>query len=247
MFLKFIVHRLKSIFKRILYLGTDRYCPVCEKSSRKFLQFGVVPRDDAQCPFCGSLERHRLVWLYFNRKTDLFDGQPKQVLHVAPEPIFEQKLKKRLGKTYLTADLFNPAAMVKMDITDIHYPNDTFDVIYCSHVLEHVVDDARAMREFYRVLRGGGWAILLVPITADKTFDAASVTEPIERLRLFGQEDHVRRYGIDYVERLKNAGFTVKVVQSSDFCNREDIIRMGLTESSGEIYYCTKQKSTHAE
>jgi SAM-dependent methyltransferase len=98
----------------------------------------------------------------------------------------------------------NPRAMVRMDITDIQYPKDTFDVIYCSHVLEHVVDDRKAMREFHRVLRPDGWALLLVPITVEKTFEDPSVTDPEERLSVFGQEDHVRCYGPDYVERLRN-------------------------------------------
>ena len=108
---------------------------------------GTPPRDDVMCMYCGAVERHRLIWVYFNQQTDLFDGRPKKVLHVAPEPFFESQLRKSLGHTYLTADLYNPRAMVKMDITDIQYPDDTFDVVYCSHVLEHVPDDRQAMRE----------------------------------------------------------------------------------------------------
>lgn len=240
MSLRYIKHCLKQFIKMVIYHGTSRYCPVCKKQSRKFLQSGLIPRADAKCPFCGSLERHRLVWLYFKRKTDLFDGRPKQVLHVAPEPVFENQLKKLLGNKYLTADLYDPTAMVKMDITDIRYPDNTFDVIYCSHVLEHVVDDLRAMREFYRVLKPGGWAILLVPITTKKTFEDPTVTDPKERLKLFGQEDHLRRYGIDYLERLKNAGFTVNIIKASDFMQDKEIVSMGITEAAGEIYYCTK-------
>jgi len=127
-----------------------------------------------------------------------------------------------------------------MDITDIQYPDKTFDVIYCSHVLEHITDDKGAIREFYRVLKSDGWAILLVPITADKTFEDPSVTDQAERLKLFGQEDHVRRYGPDYVERLEEAGFNVKVTYPSDLLQIEDITRMGITNAAGAIYYCTK-------
>jgi SAM-dependent methyltransferase len=142
--------------------------------------------------YCNSLERHRLVWLYFEKMTDLFDGAPKTMLHVAPEPMIQGLLKERLASGYLTADLFSPAAMVKMDITDIQYGDDTFDVIYCSHVLEHVPDDRRAMREFRRVLKPHGWAVLLVPIVISRTFEDPSITDPAERAKLFGQHDHVR-------------------------------------------------------
>jgi len=149
-------------------------------------------------------------------------------------------LKERLGSNYLTADLFNPRAMVKMDICDIQYPDSSFDVIYCSHVLEHVLDDKRAMREFYRVLKTNRWAIINVPITSKKTFEDSTIVDPKERLKAFGQEDHVRRYGPDYVERLRDSGFTVEIIKVGDLATDDEAVRMGLTQASGEIYYCTK-------
>jgi SAM-dependent methyltransferase len=233
--------RLKDSVAAIPYYGRGRFCPVCGRSSRRFRSFGVVPREDAQCAHCGALERHRLLWLYVSMRTDLFDGRPKKVLHVAPEPCFEPRFRQRLGSGYVTADLFDATAMVRMDITDIHYPDQHFDVIYCSHVLEHVQDDRRAMREFHRVLRNSGWAILLVPITAGKTLEDPSITEPEERLRVFGQEDHVRRYGPDYAGRLRDAGFRVEVTRAGDLVRNDEILRMGLTPVSGEIYFCTKE------
>jgi predicted SAM-dependent methyltransferase len=224
----------------ILYRGTRRWCPVCGKSSRKFGEFGSVPREDARCMRCGALERHRFVWLYFTKMTNLFDGSPKKVLHVAPERCFESRLRKHLGDGYITADLSNPRAMVKMDITDIQYPEGSFDAIYCSHVLEHVQDDKKAMKEFYRILKKDGWAILLVPITADRTFEDPMIVNSSERLRIFEQEDHVRQYGHDYIDKLREAGFKVRVSHVSDLHENEDIVRMGLTHASGEIYYCTR-------
>ena len=232
--------RLKRALISAFYIGRARWCPVCEKSSRKFLPFGADRRKDACCPHCNSLERHRLAWLFFARATDLFDGQAKRLLHVAPEPCLEAKLRSRLGDGYLSADLQNPLAMVKMDVTDIQFPDETFDVIYCSHVLEHVVDDRKAMREFYRVLKLGAWAVLLVPINAERTAEAPEVTEPAERRKIFGQEDHVRRYGPDYIDRLREAGFEVKTTRATDLCNQEEMIRMGLTAANGSIYYCGK-------
>jgi SAM-dependent methyltransferase len=226
--------------RNLKYLGNSRHCPICNRNSRKFGLAGVTPRKDAQCMFCGAVERHRLVWIYFKRKTNLFGSHSLKMLHVAPEVIFEELLRQQLGSNYLTADLYNPDAMVKMDITDIQYPDGSFDVIYCSHVLEHVPDDKKAMREFLRVLKPSGWAILLVPIIGERTFEDLSITDPAERIRLFGQDDHVRNYGRDYEDRLREAGFKVDVVLPEDFLSKEEIIRMGITKAAGEIYFCKK-------
>jgi SAM-dependent methyltransferase len=185
------------------------------------------------------MPRHRAAWLYFDKMTDLFEGRDKRMLHVAPEPCLEKGLRKRIGSGYLTADLFSPHVMVNMDITDIKYPDETFDVIYCSHVLEHVSDDRAALIEMRRVLKPKGWAAILVPITADETYEDPSITDPAERLRLFGQEDHVRRYGPDFVDRLKEAGFEIQVIRAPDFLDQETCDRMGLDDSE-EIYFCAK-------
>lgn len=130
--------------------------------------------------------------------------------------------------------------MLKMDITHVPCADQSFDVVYCSHVLEHVEDDRTAIKEFFRVLKNGGWAILLVPITAKATFEDRSIIDPEDRLRAFGQCDHVRRYGPDYVERLRDAGFKVEIVQVADLVSPHEAVTMGLTSSSGEIYFCTK-------
>jgi SAM-dependent methyltransferase len=161
------------------------------------------------------------------------------MLHIAAERCLRSRFRTRLDSGYLTADLEKPA-MVRMDITDIQYPDESFDAICCSHVLEHVPDDRRAMREICRVLKSSGWAILLVPITADRTFEDPSVTDPEERLRLFGQADHVRRYGPDYTDRLREAGFGVEVVCVSDLVGEKQARRMGLIRHAGAIYYCTR-------
>src|SRR3984893_7566389 len=150
------------------------------------------------------------------------------MLHVAPETCCEGWFRQRRRKSYITGDFLVPGAMVKMYITDIKYPDQSFDVIYCSHVLEHVQDDRRAMKEFHRVLKGNGWAILLVPVSAEEeTFEDPTIIEPSERLKAFGQEDHVRRYGRDYVDRLRGAGFKVEVTTVDDFIDKDDAIRMG--------------------
>jgi SAM-dependent methyltransferase len=162
------------------------------------------------------------------------------MLHVAPESCFISRFKQAIGNGYLTADLFSKAVDVKMDICDIHYPDNTFDIIYCSHVLEHVPDDRKAMSEFQRVLKPDGWAVLLVPITAKQTVEDPSITDPHERSRVFGQEDHVRCYGPDYIERLRAAGFNVDCIKPVDFVSVNEIEHMGITEAAGELYYCHK-------
>ena len=220
--------------------GSRRECPVCRSLLRGFSAYGRPPRRDARCPVCGAAERHRFMWHYIERKTDLFSGRRgRRVLHVAPEPCLEARLRERLGTDYVTADLFNPA-MLRMDITAIDQPDGSFDVIFCSHVLEHVSDDKKAMREFARVLSPGGWAILLVPIIADRSHEDPTVTDPRERERLYGRSNHVRAYGPDYADRLRECGFAVAVTTPAELVSGDAIVRFGLTPAAGFIHYCTK-------
>lgn len=180
------------------------------------------------------------MWLYMTRKTSLFDRNQKKMLHVAPEPQLSQLIQKANYIDYLSADLSASNAMVKMDITDIQYPDNTFDVIYCNHVLEHVPDDRKAMSEFYRVLKPGGWAILQVPVTTATTFEDPTVVSPEERQRLFGQFDHVRRYGLDYKDRLVRAGFSVMVDGFVHELDNRTLRRFGLPQEE-DVYFCRKQ------
>jgi SAM-dependent methyltransferase len=175
-------------------------------------------------------------------KTNFFKkNSTRAMLHVAPEQCIGEKFSEVIGDGYLTADLHNPAAMVEMDITSIQYPGKSFDVIYCSHVLEHVQNDLEAMREFHRVLKDDGFAILLVPIEAETTYEDPSITDPQERERAFGQADHVRIYGLDYIERLRSAGFSVTKTSINDLVDTTEAVRMGLTDASGDIFFCTKR------
>jgi len=232
---------LKTVVKRVRYRGASRYCCVCDSHASEFLPYGVNPRQDAACPYCNALERHRLVMTFFRNKTNLFDGRAKQVLHVAPERAIKKHIARAAGRGYLSADLMAKDVMEKMDITDIRHDDAHFDAIYCSHVLEHVPDDRLAMREFFRVLKQDGWAVLNVPVTVDVTVEDPSVTDPDERLRLFGQKDHVRCYGPDYRDRLEEEGFRVEVYSAADFLSPEEIEKQGLMNGhTGDIYFCTK-------
>lgn len=237
----FVRRAKRHLEKRYRYAGRTRYCPICQRWSSRFVPAGVIPRADAACVWCGSVERHRLAWLYLQRKLPaLAEADRTDFLHIAPEAPFAPRFRKAFGEGYVTADLFAANVDVKMDITRIPFPPATFDFIYCSHVLEHVQDDRAAIGEFFRVLKPGAAALLLVPITADRTFEDPSVTDPEERLRLFGQRDHVRRYGPDYQQRLEAPGFTVIKTLPADFLTAVEIERMAITTSAGEIFECRK-------
>jgi len=199
-------------------------------------------RPNARCPICHCLDRERLVYLSLLRVTDVFQKHTR-VLHVAPEFQLSEVLKKQPTIDYLTADLRSPQAMVKMDISAIQFPDEHFDGIVCNHVLEHILDDSRAMAELHRVLRPQGWAILQVPIslTLDHTYEDFSITTPVEREAAFGQHDHVRIYARDYQERLEHVGFKVNVFRWTtrvhDFGGPEN--RFGLNEDEA-VYLATK-------
>jgi SAM-dependent methyltransferase len=231
----------KVLLSTLVRYGGFRYqCSVCGMRARRFLPHGSKNRPNAKCPLCLSLVRHRLDWIFFRRRTDLFDGSPKRMLHIAPEQFLEDRLKRIPGIDYLSGDLNSKRAMVKMDITNIQYPDNHFSIIYCSHVLEHVPDDRRAIAEFFRVLSPGGWAVLQVPIMAEKTWEDSNITDPAERTRHFGQADHVRACGLDYVERMRTAGFDAAVVQAKDILNKRELMKMNIPEDR-VIFFCRKQ------
>jgi len=217
--------------KRLRYFGLARHCVICHADARCFLTTRKG-RPDAICPICGSLERHRLIWTWIRQRSGLTAIQPPRttrLLHVAPERHLETKLRALPGVDYLSGDL-ERRAMRRLDVTNLPFDDATFDVVLCNHVLEHVPEDRRAMRELRRVLRPSGWASLLVPITAGPTFEDPSVTSEAERHRLFGQYDHVRRYGPDYVDRLAEAGFAVETLTAVELMSTPRRRRAGLMD-----------------
>ena len=230
----------KAVYS-VYYGGSAYYCPVCDTALQQFPP-SAGRGTDTECPICLSRPRHRLAWLYLRDKTDLLDGKPKRLLHVAPEMGLGRRFQQAPNVDYLSGDLNSPDAMVKMDVTDIQYPENSFDVIFCSHVLEHVPDDRKAMRELYRVLKPGGWAILDVPILRKTTLEDPTVTTPAERLRVYLQEDHVRMYGEDYVDRLREAGFDVAVDKFINEFTDEEVRRMGLPRAP-RVTVCRKKVS----
>ena len=164
------------------------------------------------CPYCDSIDRTRHVYLYLKNKTKIFHEKLK-ILHVAPELQLRKALLSNPLLNYQSVDLEPHAAMIQMDLTNLKFGNDEFDVIICNHVLEHIPDDRKAISELFRVLKKGGFAILQVPISfsMDKTIEDSTVNTPELREKKFGQFDHVRIYGRDYLDRLHNGGFSVKL------------------------------------
>lgn len=228
---------------KLKYRGTRYYCPTCQSEISTFKDFGFgkdSPTPNILCPVCGSLPRHRLDYLFFQRQTNLFDGSPKRMLHVAPEEIFKLRFTAIGNLDYVTADLYGTFVTVQMDVTDIPFPDDSFNVIYCSHVLEHVPNDRQALSELHRVLKPGGWAVLQVPINAEKTFEDPSATSAFDRELLFGQHDHVRRCGLDYEVRIQEAGFRTRVFRAIDIIDREDDFnKMGI-QKGRVVFFCEK-------
>jgi len=207
---------------RWLYLTHPKNvrCNVCGWSGRHFNSDGWHPR--TICWNCGSSIRHRLLIESLNRiegltYREVIDG--KRVLHFAPEPQLIPLLKLH-AESYRTTDFCRNDLDLKLDLTDMpSIPAGSIDVLIAADVLEHVPDHMRGMREIFRVLSSGGWAILTVPQPdgLPKTWGDPTITDPGERERLFGQTDHVRLFGEDTPDLLASVGFRVRVIEASNF------------------------------
>ncbi|MCF0207056.1 MAG: class I SAM-dependent methyltransferase, partial [Bacteroidales bacterium] len=214
--------------------------PVCGKRFRKFLPYGNSGADNRMCPKCLSLERHRLMWLYWTQYSDFFKSS-KKVLHIAPEQPFVKRFKKAANIDYTTADLVSPLADLHFDVMNIPLEDNSYDYVICNHVLEHVEDDIVAMREIHRVLKTGGEAILQVPINPkfETTYEDKSITDPLEREKHFGQYDHLRWHGLDYPKRLESAGFSVELFDIKEHLSAEEVERLRLDKN--EILYVARK------
>jgi len=226
----------------IYYRGNKYTDPINGKSYRKFLPYGYVNiRENALSPGTLSLERHRLLWLYLQRETDLF-SKPYKVLHLAPEQAFYKRFKQMKNLDYITADLYSPLADIKADITNLPFDDNSFDVVFCNHVLEHIKDDTKAMKELFRVMKSGGWGIFQIPLDKNRavTFEDDSITDKDERTRIFGQYDHVRVYGMDYFDKLQSVGFSVEALDYSAILSEKEITKYALEK--GELLPVVRKK-----
>ena len=227
---------------KLFYIGSGVECPICNSRFKKFIPYGrLKTRENALCPNCLALERHRLIWLYLKESTNFFTDQIK-LLHIAPEACFIDRFDKMKNIEYITADIESPLAKVKMDVHDIPFDDNTFDVVFCNHVLEHVEDDIKAMNEMHRVLKPNGWAIMQSPqdFSMEKTYEDESIKTPSEREKAFGQSDHLRMFGLDYNKRLGKGGFIVKEDYFAKEYNKADAERFALPVEE-IIYFCSKK------
>jgi len=241
-----ILIKLSILFSKIapiIYYGKRYTDPISGKSYRKFLPYGYggrAKRKNVLCPGSLSLERHRLLWLYLKNKSNFFSSTIK-MLHIAPEQCFYKLFKAMKNIDYTTGDYNSPIADVHFDLHKAPFADNTYDVIFCNHVLEHVEDDAQCMRELYRIMKPGGWGIFQVPldVTRQKTYEDATIISEADREIHFWQKDHVRLYGLDYKDRLEKAGFKVTVDDYVNQLSPEEVDRFRLPV--GEmLYVCRK-------
>ncbi|HEX4887686.1 MAG TPA: methyltransferase domain-containing protein [Luteibaculaceae bacterium] len=210
-----ILIRLSYLFNKIaplIYAGNRFEDPIDGRKYRKLLPYGaLVMRENVLAPGSLSLERHRLLWLYLQKKTNFFTAPKLKVLHIAPEQCFYKRFRNQSNLEYLTGDIESPLADVKFDLHQAPFEDNSFDVIFCNHVLEHVDDYMQCMRELKRIMKPGGWGIFQVPIDYQRstTYEDKSITSEEDRLIHYWQKDHVRLFGNDYPQHLRNAGFEV--------------------------------------
>lgn len=230
--------RLSYVVRPVLAIALkgDTYTdPIDGKSFKSFLPYGYgQQRNNVLSPSTLSLERHRLLWLYLQNETDFFTA-PKKVLHFAPEQAFYKRFRNQKNLDYTTTDLYSPLADVKADICNLPFQDNSYDLILCNHVLEHIPDDTKAMQELYRVMKPGGMGIFQIPqdLNRETTFEDNSITDQKERARIFGQYDHVRVYGRDYFDKLRTIGFTVIEEDYTKKIAPQDVERFCLAK--GEI------------
>ncbi len=219
-----------------LYSGKKVYCPICREWYRRFLPAG----SELTCPGCGSCRRHRLLLLYLERETDVFRDWLR-VLHVGTSLTLTRYFSGWRRLAYVSTDLTEPYVMVKADLTGLPFPSETFDVVLCLHVLEHVVEDVKSIGELYRVLRHGGWGLIQVPSdpSREATFEDSRIQLPSERKLVFGHSDHVRIYGRDFPLRLGLAGFQVDYLDYTARLTEGEVECLGLAGARG-FHLCRK-------
>lgn len=224
---------LDVMIKNPEFFGLNRYCNICGYRFAKFGLFNRLHPREAQCPVCGSLERHRHLYIYISAIFPTIAG--KKILHFAPEPIIKEIFKESPAE-YFDADIIPGRASYQADITDIPFEDNFFDYIFCIHVLEHIPDDLKAMRELHRVLKPGGTAFLCVPLSKTLVEDL-SITDPKERERVFGQDDHVRRYDrATFQQRLESVNFSLEISEAAKLPKTFQDCKLG------DVIYLSKKR-----
>ena len=245
--------KIKKIIKKIIYFGFKHKCIICSSNVRimkpggikheifeknKIIEAGY--RENCVCPVCYSKDRKRLVYYYIKNFTDILTSK-NTVLHFAPEYEIKELIKKNSNCEYYDGDINKEKATYVIDMTDINFQNDTFDYIICNQVLEHIVEEKKAISELKRVIKPNGKIIITVPIciSNEKTYEDLSITDPIGRLENFCQENHVRLYGRDFKKRLEKYGLKVEEWKVDEHFTNKEIKKFAFQEGS-IIYIATK-------
>ena len=232
---------IKSKIVWLIYVGNSRECNLCESKIRKFRVYGPSVNKNYVCPVCSSFGRHRFLWFILLRE-NLLPKRDQKVLHFAPEWCLERKLRSLVvSGNYIAGDLdpYNAANII--DITNIKLNNDYCDLIICSHVLEHILDDQKALSELHRVLVTGGHLLIQVPIgKVASAYENSLVVHEKDRQKYFGQSDHVRIYGPDILQRIETAKFRVRVIDARDvaFTSFYEKYEFDISEKSAQPYLC---------
>jgi SAM-dependent methyltransferase len=218
------------------YRGLRYLCPCCGNRFRRLAPQGQPPRPDRACPNCRALQRHRVLWLYLVRELSILSCSYR-VLHVAPERAIRRRLSSAPNLTYVTTDLGMAEAAVHSELSRLPFEDACFDIVICSHVLEHVEQDRESMIEMHRVLAPTGQALVMVPVhpRLSETYEDPSITDPDARRRAFGHPGHVRYYGTDVTTRLEQAGFSVEPIDYVDHMPAGEAEH--IRASRGELIY----------
>lgn len=235
-FLLALERRFRSLrrkYAHILYAGKSVYCPMCDQTFRKFKPAGrsKYKRPNAVCPKCAGRERDRVMHIFFTGKKEVLRREQCRVLHIAPEACVVPNLKELATLQYVSGDLVREDVLVQFDIQALPFSDESFEVVYCSHVLQAVEDDDKSLAEIYRVLTNNGWAIINVPCRGEATqvFRAGGDHE--------APADFVRIYGLDFTDKLIDSGFNVVSINLQDFVSDEDQQKMCLSKDSvGAIF-----------
>lgn len=220
-------------YAHILYAGKSVYCPICDQTFRKFKPAGrsKYKRPNSVCPKCAGRERDRVMHLFFREKKEILRRRRCRVLHIAPEPCVVPNLHDLATRQYVSGDLIRNDVLIQFDVQALPFSDQSFEIVYCSHVLQAVEDDDKALAEISRVLSGNGWAIVNVPCRGVSTreFHAGGDQE--------APADFVRIYGSDFSEKLVQKGFNVVSLDMHEIASDKEQRMMCLSaDSVGSIY-----------
>jgi SAM-dependent methyltransferase len=235
--LRSLAHRVqRGVERRLFPIGTSVECPYCGWTGWRFLSAGSVMAANRLCPRCGSLERYRMLPLLVPRE---LRDRPVRALEMAPKACFTNFCRRQPGWEYVSSDLASPTAMVRGDLRQMPFATDSFDLVVVFHVMEHIIEDGPALREIARMLRPDGLGVICVPLRGLVTEEGAPESE---WERVYGQADHVRIYGMDFEDRMRAAGLTVRRVDTLEYFTEQERNRYALHGDDRYLFFVGKAR-----